>query len=1396
MLRRGRVRAPVTFLIAACLGVFAAAQTPATASPQAASTHTRTAATASVDPAAKAVKDTAKAARAAEQAKAKIDGLAHHYKPTGCNAPSPAKNRARCLSLLATTSNQQARVNGSTPPATALTPADIQSAYHLPSGGEDQTVAIVDAFGYAAAETDLAKFRDQFGLPACSTDNGCFRKVDQRGGTHYPQDDKDWSLETALDLDAVSSACPACHILLVQADSNISDDLGAAVDTAVGLGAKFVSNSYGVEDEAVSSEVIKESDYDHPGVVITASSGDAGNVVLWPSSSPRVVSAGGTLLTRAADTSRGWSETAWSDGGSGCSSFEPRPDFQNAVDTNCKQRATADISADADPNSGLAVYNSLNAGWQQVGGTSLASPLVASMYALAGTPAAGTYPVTYPYAHRSSGLFDITEGTDGECGNQLCEARPGWDGPTGLGSPDGVSALKPGTLATVTGKVTNQGDGTPVANATVTLKDSGGQLSYRITTDSAGTYHGAVAAGTYTAMASYFGYGSESDSVTVAAGQSATENFGLTKVAGHTVSGKVTDGSGHGWPLYARIAIEGDPNGPVYSDPKTGAYSVDLPGQADYSVRVTPVYPGYKPVSLTLPVGTTDVRRDLSATADQSQCTAPGYGYPAHADFDDWSTGPKYGWTVTNGSGSTLGWQFDNPGGDINISGDGGFATAHSSANNGASEDTYLTSPSFSLAGEKDSDLRFGTFFYLSDGSSFDASVSTDKGATWTPVYQRGGGDVDVAQVDVPLTQALGHSDVQVRFHYKGQGASFVQMDNVSVGLCRTLAGGLVEGTVRDANTGRPVNGASVSVGSAHVTDLYGTAVSTATPDDPDVSDGFYWLYSSTAGNDTVSATAPRYPTVHSAVTASGEVVAHDVALPAGRLKVSPGKVSLLTSLSKKAGARITLKNTGGVPLKVTLAEQSAPASAAAAKSAGDEASWQQLPDYPEPVLKNVVGSYQGKTYSVGGMDHLLGGMGYKDGYVYDPAAGSWSPIADMPETKVNATGAFVNGTLYVAGGSTISRPGAGGVLTPTAYAYHPDSDTWSRIADLPVPLDGAASAVLDGSLYVIGGFGPKSSLSSPAYRYDPLHNTWHRIADYPIAMGDGGCGGIADGIVCAGGRTNFGGAEVTTARAYRYHPGTDTWTRAADMPYDVFSAVYSSANGELQVTGGMTDAELLGITRRAVQYDPVVDLWTDLPDAPYATQGSGNGSTCQPAQIGGSTVSALSQINLAGRRKSAILPGYGGCTGEDVNWLSENRTTVSLAPGQSKRITVTADTRVLTAPGAYAAQLSMITDTPYVDAPVPVTVKATAPASWAKVSGTVTDAAKGTPLAGATVSLSQHGERPVTVTTDRHGAYDVWFRAGTRTITVTDEGYGTRSRSVTVRPGGAKTADFILTAD
>ena len=224
------------------------------------------------------------------------------------------------------------------------------------------------------------RLRQQFGLPPCTTANGCFRKVDQNGGTSYPAANSGWDLEIALDVEIAHAICQNCKILLVEASSASVAALGTAVNDAVALGANVVSNSYGAAE--FSSETGYDTYYNHPGVAITASSGDGGYGVEFPAASQYVTAVGGTTLTLNADkTYRG--ETAWSGAGSGCSLYEPKPAWQ--TDTGCSRRTVADVSADADPNSGAAIYDSYGyhgQGWFQVGGTSLAAPLVAAVYAL------------------------------------------------------------------------------------------------------------------------------------------------------------------------------------------------------------------------------------------------------------------------------------------------------------------------------------------------------------------------------------------------------------------------------------------------------------------------------------------------------------------------------------------------------------------------------------------------------------------------------------------------------------------------------------------------------------------------------------------------------------------------------------------------------------------------------------------------------------------------------------------------------------------------------------------------------------------------------------------------------------------------------------------------------
>jgi subtilase family serine protease len=357
-----------------------------------------------------------------------------------CGPADP--DSARCHSDLLTIAGRIVTA-ASAPVPGSYGPADLQSAYKLPSStaGSGQTVAIVDAYNDPYAESDMGVYRSHYGLSSCTSANGCFRKVNQNGSTSYPRSNGSWSQEISLDLDMVSAACPGCHILLVEASSPTYTNLGTAVNTAVRLGATEVTNSYGGSE--FSSESSYDRYYNHPGVAMTASSGDGGYGVEYPAASPYVTGVGGTSLSRATNT-RGWSEAAWSRAGSGCSSYEPKPSWQSGCGGS--KRTVADVSAVADPNTGVAVYDSYAyqgySGWLVFGGTSVASPIIASSYALAGNAATVTFG-SYPYSHTAA-LNDVSSGTNSTSGcfpSYLCTAGPGYDGPTGNGTPNGTGAF-------------------------------------------------------------------------------------------------------------------------------------------------------------------------------------------------------------------------------------------------------------------------------------------------------------------------------------------------------------------------------------------------------------------------------------------------------------------------------------------------------------------------------------------------------------------------------------------------------------------------------------------------------------------------------------------------------------------------------------------------------------------------------------------------------------------------------------------------------------------------------------------------------------------------------------------------------------------------------------------
>ena len=399
--------------------------------------------------------------------------------PTGvtvaraCAAPTRPGMMA-CLALRRTDVHEGPLVAPALP--SGYGPSDLASAYNLPSGGSGQTVAIVDAQDDPNAESDLATYRSTYGLPACTTANGCFRKINQNGGTSYPAPDSGWAGEISLDVDMVSAVCPNCHILLVEAASASDANLGAAVNQAVAQGAKFVSNSYGGdEDSSVTSS--DAAYFNHPGVAITVSTGDSDTGAEYPATSQYVTAVGGTSLTRSSNA-RGWNETVWrtnstEGGGSGCSSYIAKPSWQH--DTGCSRRMEADVAAVADPATGVSVYQTYGgSGWAVYGGTSAASPIVASVWALAGAPNAGDRAAQYPYNHTGS-FNDVTSGSNGSCSvSYFCNAGVGYDGPTGWGTPNGTSGFSSGsTGGSETVTVANPGSQTSTVGTAVSLQIGG-----------------------------------------------------------------------------------------------------------------------------------------------------------------------------------------------------------------------------------------------------------------------------------------------------------------------------------------------------------------------------------------------------------------------------------------------------------------------------------------------------------------------------------------------------------------------------------------------------------------------------------------------------------------------------------------------------------------------------------------------------------------------------------------------------------------------------------------------------------------------------------------------------------------------------------------------------------
>ncbi len=1059
---------------------------------------------------------------------------------------------------------------------------------------------------------------------------------------------------------------------------------------------------------------------------------------------------------------------------------------------------------------GVNVRSSLPGGvYGSYSGTSMASPHVVGAVALLWSAA----PSLIGDIAGTKALLD-DEAVD--TANSQCGGTTDDNNVFGEGRLDAlalVQAAPTGDTGTVAGAVT--GGGQPLEGASVEITGAGERS---LTTDEDGAYSVRLEAGDYTLTVSQYGYVTRTRDVTVVADQTATENFALTAATMTTLSGTVTDGSGHDWPLYAKVAVEG-PAPDVYTNPETGTYSVQVPDDGTYSVSVTAEYPGYEVTTEDVAVdGPTT--HDFAVLVDDSTCTASGYAFNTDGITEGFDTGAlPAGWTIVDNKNNGQVWRFDDPKHRGNLTGGTGSFAIMDSDFYGSSgvQDTSLVTPSIDMTSLTSPVVGFRQD-YRNLGDFADVDVSIDGGATWTTVRHQTTNARGPRQDVLQLPMAAGQADVMVRFHqYDADFDWWWEVDDVFVGnrTCDPVPGGLVVGTVRSAVTKDGINGATVT----SLDKPAEKAVTRATPDDTKLTDGFYWMFSTITGSHRFEATAKQY----GAQTRRATIDADDATrvnfqLASGHLTVTPTSLTGTRVLGGTPIARtFTLTNDGTLPVNVELGEQDGgfvmlgadgsktntaklakeegaplqslkvPTSLAATGAAGKgsdveptagpaAAPWTDIADHPDIVMDNRVVYADGIAYSIGGGN---GTASYDTVFAYDPAALAWSEKASLPGARNAVNAGAVGGQIVSSGGWADGGPDA------STWVYNPAADSWTDAADAPVALSASGTAVAGGKLYVVGGCttGACVPMSNSVSAYDPAGDSWTELADYPSAVAFAVCGGIDGKVYCTGGNDGGGG----TADSYVYDPGADTWSPIADATADTWAANAAVANGTLVVNGGVQGA---GVTNRSFAYDPATDAWADLPNSNTAVYRGG--MACGLYKVGGSSGGFNATAD------SETLPGFEDCgsSASDVGWLTVNPTTATLAPGQSLKVHVTMDPAVAQ-PGTYSASVAIDDDAPgSVDA-VDVTLTVNPPAAWGKVVGTVTGQSctgATSPLAKATVQVDSWAGS-WTFDTDADGEYAYWFNAGANPLTLiaAKDGYQPQTKTVRVLKGATVTASFTL---
>ncbi len=941
-------------------------------------------------------------------------------------------------------------------------------------------------------------------------------------------------------------------------------------------------------------------------------------------------------------------------------------------------------------------------------GTSMATPHVAGTVALMWSRS----PALVGDIEGTRQLLDDTarDHADAQCGGTPDDNNVYGEGE--LDALAAVSAVPTGDVGRLSGTVTDVATGKAIAGAVLAFT---GPSARNATSRPDGTYSISLTQGGYDVAVSIFGYRTAHLSVVVTGGQAATRDVALSEARRVVMSGQVRDGSGHGWPLYAKVVVEDTPVS-TYTDPVTGRYSVQLPEGSSYAVDVESQYPGYVGQTQQVEVDA-PVTRDYMLTADAASCSAPGYRRGAaglHQSFDSGAT--PAGWAVVDNGSTGQVWRFADDGGHGNLTGGTGRFAVLDSYKYGVhgQQDASLASPPTNLRAVADPVLEFRTDFkdYFHDRA--DVDLSLDGGSTWTNVWRPSADVRGPTKVRVPLPTAANQPSVQVRFHYGPRSYGWWwQVDDVYVGSsgCEKAPGGLLLGRTTSSVTGKGLAGVAVGTEGAV------PSTSAATPDDTRLGDGLYWLFASAgSGASRYTAALVDYSDRTEKIQVRSDAATrHDFALESGRL-TAPRSITATVELGRKSTVEIDLANTGDQPATYELGEREAGgdvAAKAAAATATDVpvlhipvhanplpgtetetttvpmshpvgGEWTDLPNYPLAVEDPVVGVYGGRLYS------FTGGGTNPASYRYDPATQVWTQIADAPIAREAATGAYVGGGRFVVTGGIGGIGGTDSAPVAATSIYDADTDTWSAGAPNPAPSAGAGSAVLDGKLYVVGGCLDTCGRTD-VLRYDPASDQWTRLADFPYAVARSSCGGIGSTLYCAGGI----GPEADGLATWAYTPATNSWHRVADMPQDMWGGGSAVVGDELVVSGGVVNHGSMK-TNESYAYDPAANRWRTLPNRQYALFKTS--AACGFFTVGGTDGERFIYPFVE------QLPGFGDCAlPAHVGWLSVDRPSRTVPPGHSQIVRVTLDASRVTQPGTYLASLRVAERTPHPVAPITV---------------------------------------------------------------------------------------------